>query len=198
MAGRKEAIDRKLVVVGDGYCGKTCLLVTYCSDSFPDVYVPTVFETYTTFVEFNQQRVRLSLWDTAGEEDYDRLRPLSYGQANVVVMCFALDNQDSLTNVESRWQPEIRHFLPKVPIVLVGNKKDIRDDYRPPPVLPRNYKPPVKTSEGRAVANRIRAAAYIECSALKLTGVREVFDAAIKASLQQQPGRQRRHRCCLL
>ncbi|KAH7974569.1 hypothetical protein HPB49_017008 [Dermacentor silvarum] len=172
----KDSVDRKLVVVGDGNCGKTCLLVTYCSDSFPDVYVPTVFETYSTFVECNQQRVRLSLWDTAGEEDYDRLRPLSYGQANVVLMCFTLDNPDSLSNVEYKWEPEIRHYLPK----------DVRDDYRPPLVLPRNYKPPVTAAEGRAVASRIRAAAYVECSALKRIGVKEVFDAAIKASLQQQ------------
>lgn len=199
MTGKDGApIDRKLVVVGDGNCGKTCLLVTYCSDSFPDVYVPTVFETYSKFVESNHQRVRLSLWDTAGEEDYDRLRPLSYGQANVVLMCFTIDNPDSLTNVEFKWEPEIRHYLPKVPIVLVGNKKDIRDDYRPPLVLPRNYKPPVTSSEARAVASRIRAAAYVECSALKKIGVREVFDAAIKASLQQQPGGKKQRRCCVL
>lgn len=194
----KDSVDRKLVVVGDGNCGKTCLLVTYCSDSFPDVYVPTVFETYSTFVECNQQRVRLSLWDTAGEEDYDRLRPLSYGQANVVVMCFTLDNPDSLSNVEYKWEPEIRHYLPKVPIVLVGNKRDVRDDYRPPLVLPRNYKPPVTAAEGRAVASRIRAAAYVECSALKRIGVKEVFDAAIKASLQQQTGRKKQRRCSML
>ncbi|KAL1484906.1 hypothetical protein MTO96_032300 [Rhipicephalus appendiculatus] len=175
MTGKDAAaIDRKLVVVGDGNCGKTCLLVTYCSDSFPDVYVPTVFETYSTFVECNQQR------------------------ANVVVMCFTLDNPDSLSNVEYKWEPEIRHYLPKVPIVLVGNKRDIRDDYRPPLVLPRNYKPPVTSSEGRAVASRIRAAAYVECSALKRIGVKEVFDAAIKASLQQQPGRKKKRRCCML
>lgn len=197
MAG-KETIERKLVVVGDGNCGKTCLLVTYCSESFPRVYVPTVFETYSTFVESSQYRVRLSLWDTAGEEDYDRLRPLSYSQANVVLMCFTVDNRDSLSNVLYKWEPEIRHYLPKVPIVLVGNKKDIRDDYSPPEVLPHNYKPPVTTSEGKAVASTIKAAAYVECSALRMTGVMEVFDAAIKASLQQQPGRHGKNRCRLL
>ncbi|XP_077547195.1 ras-like GTP-binding protein Rho1 [Haemaphysalis longicornis] len=197
MAGKKT-VARKLVVVGDGNCGKTCLLVTYCCDCFPCDYVPTVFETYSKFVESSEYRVQLSLWDTAGQEGYDRLRPLSYSQTDVVLLCFTLDDSDSLGSVECKWEPEIRHYLPRVPIVLVGNKKDIRDDHRPPEVLPRNYKPPVTTSEGKAVASSIRAAAYVECSALTMTGVREVFDAAIKASLQPQPHRLTKRQCRLL
>ncbi|KAH9363439.1 hypothetical protein HPB48_006025 [Haemaphysalis longicornis] len=57
MAGKKT-VARKLVVVGDGNCGKTCLLVTYCCDCFPCDYVPTVFETYSKFVESSEYRVR--------------------------------------------------------------------------------------------------------------------------------------------
>ncbi|CAN8025803.1 unnamed protein product [Ixodes persulcatus] len=179
-----QPVDRKLVAVGDGSCGKTCLLISYCSEEFPTSYVPTVFETYSSIVQWCQQRVRLSLWDTAGEEDYDRLRPLSYSQASAVLVCFALDNRDSFVNVEFKWEPEIRHYLPKVPIVLVGNKLDLRDSHVAPEVRPRNYKPPVSTREGRSLAERIRASAYVECSALTRQGIPEVFDAAIKASLQ--------------
>ncbi|XP_042142718.1 ras-like GTP-binding protein Rho1 isoform X1 [Ixodes scapularis] len=184
MADGDQPVDRKLVAVGDGSCGKTCLLISYCSEEFPTSYVPTVFETYSSIVQWCQQRVRLSLWDTAGEEDYDRLRPLSYSQASAVLVCFALDNRDSFVNVEFKWEPEIRHYLPKVPIVLVGNKLDLRESHMVPEVRPRNYKPPVSTREGRSLAERIRASAYVECSALTRQNIPEVFDAAIKASLQ--------------
>ncbi|XP_077547196.1 ras-like GTP-binding protein Rho1 [Haemaphysalis longicornis] len=197
MAGKKT-IARKLVVVGDGNCGKTSLLVTYCNECFPSDYVPTIFETYSKFVESSGYRVQLFLWDSSGQQDYDRLRPLSYPETNVVLLCFTLDDSYSLESVVDKWEPEIRHYLPRVPIVLVGNKKDIRDDYSPPQVLPRRYERPVTTSEGKAVASSIHAAAYVECSALRMTGVREVFDAAIKASLQPQRHRQTKRQCRLL
>ena len=66
------------------------------------------------------------MWDTAGQEDYDRLRPLSYANASVFVACFNLTDRDSFQNIESKWVPELRHYLKKAPIILVGCKKDLR------------------------------------------------------------------------
>ena len=65
---------RKLVVVGDGECGKTCLLIVFIKDDFPERYIPTVFETYVNDIVVENHVVELALWDTAGQEDYDRLR----------------------------------------------------------------------------------------------------------------------------
>ena len=73
-------------------------------------------------------KVELALWDTSGMEDYDRLRPLSYPDTSVVLICFAIDSPDSLENIPEKWVPEVRHFCPNVPIILVGNKKDLRND----------------------------------------------------------------------
>uniref|UniRef100_A0A3Q3KDN9 Uncharacterized protein n=1 Tax=Monopterus albus TaxID=43700 RepID=A0A3Q3KDN9_MONAL len=97
-------IRKKLVVVGDGACGKTCLLIVFSKDEFPEVYVPTVFETYVADIEVDNKQVQLALWDTAGQEDYDRLRPLSYPDTDVILMCFSVDSPDSLENIPENGQ----------------------------------------------------------------------------------------------
>jgi Ras family protein A len=66
------------------------------------VYVPTVFENYVADVEVDNKHVELALWDTAGQEDYDRLRPLSYPDSHVILICFAVDSPDSLDNVQEK------------------------------------------------------------------------------------------------
>ncbi|KAH1167991.1 hypothetical protein KIL84_003474 [Mauremys mutica] len=112
------AIRKKLVIVGDGACGKTCLLIVFSKDQFPEVYVPTVFENYVADIEVDGKQVELALWDTAGQEDYDRLRPLSYPDTDVILMCFSIDSPDSLENIPEKWTPEVKHFCPNVPIIL--------------------------------------------------------------------------------
>lgn len=52
------AIRKKLVIVGDGACGKTCLLIVFSKDQFPEVYVPTVFENYIADIEVDGKQVR--------------------------------------------------------------------------------------------------------------------------------------------
>ncbi|MEJ1285804.1 ras homolog family member A [Cricetulus griseus] len=178
------AIRKKLVIVGDGACGKTCLLIVFSKDQFPEVYVPTVFENYVADIEVDGKQVELALWDTAGQEDYDRLRPLSYPDTDVILMCFSIDSPDSLENIPEKWTPEVKHFCPNVPIILVGNKKDLRNDEHTRRELAKMKQEPVKPEEGRDMANRIGAFGYMECSAKTKDGVREVFEMATRAALQ--------------
>ncbi|KAK3104049.1 hypothetical protein FSP39_023995 [Pinctada imbricata] len=165
------AIRKKLVIVGDGACGKTCLLIVFSKDQFPEVYVPTVFENYVADIEVDGKQVELALWDTAGQEDYDRLRPLSYPDTDVILMCFSIDSPDSLENIPEKWTPEVKHFCPNVPIILVGNKKDLRNDLNVQKELKKNKQEPVKSNEGHAIADQIHAFAYLECSAKTKEGV---------------------------
>jgi len=179
-------IKRKLVVVGDGGCGKTCLLIVFSKDQFPEVYVPTVFEHYVAEIEDKSSgnKVELALWDTAGQEDYDRLRPLSYPETDVILICFSIDNHDSLVNCLEHWAPEVRHYCPGIPVVLVGTKKDLRTDPATLRDLAKSKQEPVTTEQGRSIKDQILDCVdYVECSAKTKEGVREVFEAATRAAL---------------
>ena len=101
----------KVVLVGDGAVGKTCMIVSYALDRFPNEYNPTVFDNYTVTVPVGQDIVDLGLFDTAGQEDYDRLRPLSYPDTDVILMCFSIDSPDSLENIPEKWTPEVCCFV---------------------------------------------------------------------------------------
>ena len=131
-------------------------------------------------------KVELALWDTAGQEDYDRLRPLSYPDTDVILMCFSIDSPDSLENIPEKWNPEVKHFCPNVPIILVGNKKDLRNDEGTRRELMKMKQEPVRSDEGRIVADKINAYTYLECSAKSKEGVREVFETATRAALQKK------------
>lgn len=186
------AIRKKLVIVGDGACGKTCLLIVFSKDQFPEVYVPTVFENYVADIEVDGRQVELALWDTAGQEDYDRLRPLSYPDTDVILMCFSMDSPDSLENIPEKWTPEVKHFCPNVPIILVGNKRDLRNDEVTKRELSKLKQEPVRYDDGKAMADKIYAYDYLECSAKTKDGVREVFETATRAALQTKNKKKRK------
>ncbi|KAF5102467.1 hypothetical protein D0Z00_000394 [Geotrichum galactomycetum] len=198
MVGQPAELRRKLVIVGDGACGKTCLLIVFSKGTFPQVYLPTVFENYVSDVEVDGRRVELALWDTAGQEDYDRLRPLSYPDSNVILICFAIDSPDSLDNVQEKWISEVLHFCQGVPIILVGCKTDLRNDDKTIEELKRTSQRPVTTDEGQAVAQKIGALKYLECSAKTGDGVKEVFEHATRAALMVKEKERKKKSCVIL
>ncbi|ODM87937.1 Ras-like GTP-binding protein Rho1 [Orchesella cincta] len=187
---------KKLVIVGDGACGKTCLLIKFSKNQFPEFYAPTVFENYVADVDLNGKQVEIALWDTAGQEDYDRLRPLSYPETDVILMAFSIDSPDSLENIPEKWSPEVKHFCPNVPIILVGNKKDLRGDQEVIDQLAKLGQAPVKFEDGEAMADKINAFAYLECSAKTGEGVRDVFETATRAAIQVK--KKKRMRCSIM
>ncbi|XP_052071684.1 ras-related C3 botulinum toxin substrate 2-like isoform X3 [Mytilus californianus] len=163
------------------------------------VVVGDGFDNYKTTIMVNDIYVELGLWDTAGQEDYDRFRPLSYPLTDVFLVCFSLVHRPSLENVIQRWIPEVRHHCPRTPIVLVGTKLDIRQDE-----VPRKSKHVDKNSqlisfsEGQSIANKINAVKYLECSAKTQEGLQMVFEEAVKAVLFPSEHKPKRRPCILL
>ncbi|KAF2426269.1 GTP-binding protein rho1 [Tothia fuscella] len=175
---------RKLVAVGDGACGKTCTYITFSKGTFPEVYVPTVFENYVADVEVDGKHVELALWDTAGQEDYDRLRPLSYPDSHAIMISFAIDSPDSLVNTAQKWISEVAHFCSGLPILLAGFKRDLKEDNSTLKELVKSSQKPVTYGQGLTMAKYIGAAAYVECSAKTGAGIRETFEVMTRLALK--------------
>ena len=142
-------------------------------------------------LKVDDRRVRLVLWDTAGQEDYDRLRPLCYQRTHVVVVCFAVDERVSYDNVQLKWMPEARHHCPDSPVILVATKTDLRRSSSSSSLL--------TSSDGSELMRRLSADAYAECSSKTGDGVADVFQTAARQALRvgRQPNSIRRRRCDL-
>ncbi|WVQ79810.1 hypothetical protein IAT38_001910 [Cryptococcus sp. DSM 104549] len=182
-ANPSEQVPRKLVVLGDGACGKTSLLTVFTKGYFPTTYEPTVFENYVEMIQVDDQVAELSLWDTAGQEDFDRLRSLSYADTHVVLICFSVDSPVSLENTQHKWIHEINEFCPGVKIILVALKCDLREDPDVKEKLARRSLHPVTYDEGLATAREIRASRYLECSAKHNRGVQEAIHEAARVAM---------------
>ncbi|KAF7360438.1 Small GTPase Cdc42 [Mycena venus] len=192
---------KKLVMLGDGAVGKTSMLVTYITKVFPSEYVPSVFDTCDFTVKFDGETHTLALFDTGGGEDYGRLRPLSYPQTDVFLICFKVTWPASFENIRDKWVPEVRHYCPDVPFLIVATQIDLRDDVKVVEKLARQKQRLVTTEEGETLAQQLGAAKYVECSALTQMGLKNVYDQAIIATLKwpvDKPKPQRGAKCIVI
>jgi Ras-related C3 botulinum toxin substrate 1 len=181
----------KCVVVGSSAVGKTCLLISYISNNVaeetqPDC-IPTVLDHHTKCVMVNNNPIELQLCDTAGTDQYDRLRPLSYPQTDVVLICYSISSPASFEHVHQMWYPEVNHHCRNVPYILVGTKSDLREDKVTIERLAEKKQAPISHQQGMQMAQEIRAVKYMECSALTQAGVNAVFDEVIRIALSENP-----------
>ncbi len=203
----------KVVAVGDGTVGKTSTLMSYSSNRFPHDYTPTVFDnvsqnTHTSHLTphtshltsfdslstshdqyqanllVDGRPVSMCLWDTAGQGDYDRLRPLSYRNTDCFLLMFSVINPESFFNITNKWVIELNLYCPQAPIVLVGTQIDMRGKVQEN----GRDKARMVTSlvQGEQLAKEIGAVKYVECSAMTQEGLKQVFELAVRAALKQR------------
>lgn len=160
-------------MVGDGAVGKTCLLEVYKTGKFPEKYVPTVFDNCNKDITVDGEAIDLALWDTAGQEDYARIRPLSYQGCDVLLIVFSFDSKISFDNIKSKWFEESNRYTEGCPKIIVGTKSD----------LPTKE---VTKDEMDSLAKSIGAAGAFECSAKTGANINTVFEEAVRASLRHK------------
>lgn len=119
------------------------------------------------------------------KDELDRLRPLCYKNADVFLLCYSVVRPCSFRNLANRWVPEVRQHCPSTPLVLVGTQLDLREDVQVLIHLAQNQQRPVSTEEGQRLAQEMGAVGFAECSALTQKNLKDAFDSAILASVQQ-------------
>lgn len=144
------------------------------------------------------QRVNMTLCDTSGSDDFGHLRPLSYPQADVILILFSVTDYASFENARGRWLKEVKRHCPGIPILLIGTHTDRRDtgtllrDFR------SSNKKYVTKSEATKAAAAMKAVSYIECSAKTRTNVKAAFDEAIATALEMNHSSKSSRECKIL
>ncbi|KAH7984196.1 ras-like GTP-binding protein rhoA [Rhipicephalus sanguineus] len=180
------AIRKKLVIVGDGEGSERRPLSVFGDGQLADAPVPAVLENYVATIDV---RAELALWDTAGQEDYDRLRPLSHLKRGSTLMCFSIDSPDFLHKPES-WRPEVRHFCASVSVIFA---KVMNPGYH----LPMLADPAMTKHEHGVPEEKCTTSVKTNAddspgvqSAKTKDGVREVVDSAKTVSYPRCRGRR--------
>ena len=174
----------KCMVIGAGDVGKTSLLLTYIQGEFP-THPPTFFDSYHMQVKIEEVIFSLRLWDPCQPFDEDnmhaRMRPFTYPDIDIPIVCFSVTEPASFKRVEEYWVPEMKQYCrPNTPFILLGTKVDLRADRAILDKLAEKQEEVVSKEEGKRMAESLKAAKYLECSALTREGVKNVFEEAIR------------------
>jgi len=158
-------------------------------NKFPGENIPSVYGNCYLDVEVDGEEITVCFWDTAGEEDYDRLRPLCYPTTDIFVITTSIINPASFENVRTKWVPEVnRTGYSDVAFLIVGTKLDLREDEQTLESLEEKKLTPITYEQGVALAKELGAIGYLECSALTGEGMEYVANEIYKylVSLKQQ------------
>ena len=156
-----------------------------------------LIESFVELLSFLCFQINLVIFDTAGQEDYERIRAWSYVDTNIALVCFSVDSPLSAMSVIENWMPEVREFCGRCPVILVACKTDLRTDSQTIELLRREDETPVTTETGKQIAARIKADAYIECSARTGEGVQELFQCAAQLTCKKHSRKSSDQRCAL-
>ncbi|XP_014909406.1 rho-related GTP-binding protein RhoV [Poecilia latipinna] len=194
---REDELDPDVIscmLVGDGAVGKTSMIISYISNGYPAEYQQTGFDVFSGQVQVEGSPVKIQLLDTAGQEEFDEFRALSYAHADVFLLCFSMVDPDSFHNITKKWVPDIRAHNASSPIILVGTQLDRLLDVNVLIDLDKCKVKPVLSSRARSMADKIRATDYIECSSLTQKNLKEAFDAAIFAAIKSKTRKGKKRR----
>uniref|UniRef100_A0A1L8EH05 Putative rho n=1 Tax=Haematobia irritans TaxID=7368 RepID=A0A1L8EH05_HAEIR len=179
----------KCVTLGDGCAGKTSILRFYTDKYLLEEYPPTIYEEYLTeCAGVDGVKLPLLLCDTAGLNT----KPFDYGDTDIFLLCFSVEETNALENLKRRWLPEIRHYCPNVPVIVIATKIDLREHTRIQCIT---------RDQGLALAKEVNALEYMECSTHNGMGIQEIFEFVASYTTKQRSNRDKNAshtKCCLM
>ena len=183
---RKERNNTKMIIFGgDGGVGKTSMFIHHISGHPPTDYIPIKVDYQYEECFINGETVRMIFNDhEGGGEEWYRLRHLGYINADTVVLCFSISSPDSFLRMKEYWYPFTQKHCPKAELLLVGMKKDLRDDRDVIKELAKAKEKPITYEDGEELSREIKAECYLECSTLRGEGIEDVFNKAVEITSQ--------------
>ncbi|CCE61978.1 hypothetical protein TPHA_0B03060 [Tetrapisispora phaffii CBS 4417] len=183
-----NCIPIKIVTLGDSSVGKTSLLLTYIQNngneknSTDENKIPKVLDEYRHYVEgpYNKQ-IEFSLWDVSADKKDENYRPFAYDEADIIFICYSIDNPSSLINAENIWVPEVKHFTTGIPIILVGLKRDLYFDDTLD--LEDNL---ILSKEAEEVYKNLKLNGHIQVSSKTNYKVNELFSSTINMLINKK------------
>ena len=197
----------KILLLGDPSVGKTSLQIRFEDGYFPLEYIPTVFNSYSAELVVENITFRIVIFDTNGNEDYDRIRHLSYPGTDVVLLCFSLVSRETFYHIKTKWIKEIRQYQPNSHCILVGLKSDLKRDF----ALNQDQmnsneaesneikdQTPISTSEIEQMKDDINADYFFECSSLADIKVTEIFETACEIMIHNYHEVKKKRTKCII
>merc|ERR1711962_1945015 len=149
-------------------------------------YSRTGLDCLTSSLLMQGNRVKLTMYDTSGEQGSNPGREVAYREADVFLVCYKICSPSSLFSAINHWVPEVRGVAPMTPLLLVGCQTDLRGDRTVLAALSRQGRSPVSTEQARSFSQQIEAVGYLETSAKASSkGPESVFQLAAQISLEQ-------------
>ncbi|MHA1717934.1 MAG: Rab family GTPase [Promethearchaeota archaeon] len=154
----------KIVILGDGKVGKTSMVLQYTEHKFNDNYIMSIGANFAIKMIHAKDNtiIRLQLWDLAGQQHFQFVRPSFYRGAFAAIFVFDLTRRESFESIK-RWKEECNQYIPGIPAVLVGNKSDLTEERV------------VSRREGQALSLEIGSDYYYETSAKTATNIEKLF-----------------------
>ena len=169
----------KIAVIGSYATGKSSLISQFCEKQFKEDYKPTlgasiIAKDIVLEGGEDEYHCRLVLWDIAGQEKYENVRPMYFQGCSGAILVYDLTRIPTIREIKTKWIEDFRqHATPGASFILIGNKKDLEDI--------RN----VSTEEGDALAQEINADRFsLETSARTGENVEDAFMSLVKQILQ--------------
>jgi len=143
------------------------------------------------------------MFSTTFQENYRSLREVFAAKSDIFLVCYSVTDPQTLENVKTNWLQEIRSLTPGAPFILVGMKTDLRNSAEIKEASKARGAQTVTMLQGIKHAKRLGAKEYVECSAMDMIGVKEVFSAVAMVTDPQgytKRGDKKKHEhspCCI-